>query len=437
MRALTVMRAFLLVGLTMGCESPFNQSSPIPGILAAIANDGEEAASFPTEQDIPTHLQLAKIERAIVSTRWNDAELRSRAEMEYFGNRGSMTFNLHIQGASGVVTPPPFTSHTTSTFMPQWWVSSHPYWFTTAAACGQTANVSVAFHARTILVVEVGPYSLQWNDQKGDAASAVQPECSCEASGGGTWADARTGGLGGSHVTRRDGGEGGWGQTSSLCGTYTGPPGSGGGGPPGEPIEPHCAWYRDFVVYSDGSWSWWGGWYWECEGGGGGGGQWESLRAPNLLTPEARSLKLHEGRGKVSLFSPTSASHRNFRLVRLLGMEGLPSGRVVEVHWIPALSADAVVLVDLERSAPADLESALFLLERSQRDKVNGHSGSILGPPAPFIAARATPTSRAAQTLAALATAPHRPGQAGRSARVLEITIPHVGNRRAASGPAR
>lgn len=202
-----------------------------------------------------------------------------------------------------------------------------------------------------------------------------------------------------------------------------GPPGSGGGDPPSEPNEPHCAWYRDFVVYSDGSWDWWGGWYWECEGGGA-----ATLRSSSRHTTATYDLR-SIGFGRRNPLTAAFTYRVTPKQVLLLGVDGLPNGRMVEVRWTKEGSADAAVVIDLQRASPADLEAALFLIEQSEKGPAAGVLGSIAGPPTPFITSRTTGSSRAAQAMSALLVAPPGPPHTGRSTRQLMITVSRPGTR--------
>lgn len=202
---------------------------------------------------------------------------------------------------------------------------------------------------------------------------------------------------------------------SAYCGDLTGYPGGGAGNPPGDPGE-HCHYTRDYVIYTDGSWSWLTDWMLHCGVGGeeariaavGSGGHTNSAS----LLPVARSL------------APIR--------VRLLGTGKLSSGRAVELHTYPSFDADVEVSVDMNRATAADIEVALADAERLADSKGKQHVASILGTPSEKDVATSARGSRGATYLRSLSTAAKADSRLG-NVKVLNLTV----ERAAATGTGR
>lgn len=124
------------------------------------------------------------------------------------------------------------------------------------------------------------------------------------------------------------------------CG-FTTPPGQGGGegptqAPGGGPITPDCGWYRDIVIWENGSWAWLGSWYYQCE-----------YAELGILNDR------HE--------SPSTRT-----TVVLSGANSLTSGRSVEVERRRGENA-LRVSVNLRSVTPIDVAHALLGAERMLR----------------------------------------------------------------------
>jgi len=183
-----------------------------------------------------------------------------------------------------------------------------------------------------------------------------------------------------------------------TCGEGT-IPGGGGSDDPIDSPSTNCHWVRDFIVYSDGSWTWISAWYQECEG-------WATVGAEESGNEPARPVR-----------------------VRVLAQGRLESARAVEIHRNPAVDVDVVVRIDSTRVTAADLEAAFGVALRLEASAGTSYLGAVQGTPSTAIKARSGAGSRADQHIRSVLR-----GQATNhvrfgSARSYLVTIPSLRRR--------
>lgn len=186
-----------------------------------------------------------------------------------------------------------------------------------------------------------------------------------------------------------------------TCGTETGSPGSGAGDPPGD-AGTNCYWDRWFIIYTDGSWDWLGGWERVCDGDE----MRQPLTSPRASDPSALAANGGSGGGSRALRA------------RVFGTGALASGLAAEVHRYRGDGFDALVYVDTSRVTVTDLGGALGAIDHLTTIRKHDHVAGIVRASTKRLHAAAG----SAEILRSLTSAPERESH-GRRARSVDVTL--------------
>lgn len=165
-------------GMLAACadrQSPVFSATPEPLVESAVAPDGYEAPVYASEASVPPEYSLAEVRSHRERVRWEGSSASGYGSMEYFGNRGRIALEMQVlRGWSTVGTTR--TEREQPDLLPAQRVMGIPLSYNLPEDCGQTANLSAVFTARTVLfidtrITEIGPHIV------GGQASATQPAC--------------------------------------------------------------------------------------------------------------------------------------------------------------------------------------------------------------------------------------------------------------------
>lgn len=165
-------------------QGPALSVSPSTASSFAVAPDGHEALSYSSESEVPPEYLYARVHGHREHVTWESSQVTGYGAMEYFGNRGRMDLELHIlTGYSTVATPRDYREQ--SDILPLRRVLGQGLPFSVPETCGQTANLTVQYSARTIIFIdsrltEIGPHIVSGH------ASGSQPSCPSDPGGSGT-----------------------------------------------------------------------------------------------------------------------------------------------------------------------------------------------------------------------------------------------------------
>lgn len=154
---------------------PVLAAVPLAHPERSVAPDGHEVPSYESEAAVPPEYAWAEVRSHRERIGWESNAVTGYGSMEYFGNRGRITLEIQVlHGYSTVASTR--TEREQPDFFPAHRMLGIPLFYTVPEACGQMANLSAQYSARTILFIEtrlteVGPHVV------GGAASASQPAC--------------------------------------------------------------------------------------------------------------------------------------------------------------------------------------------------------------------------------------------------------------------
>jgi hypothetical protein len=149
--------------------------APDVEVERAMAPDGYEAPSYASESSVPPEHRWAEVYSHRERVSWESNTATGYGSMEYFGNRGRVTLELQVlNGYSTVGTTR--TEREQPDLVPAPRIMGIPLPYTVPESCGQTANLSAVYSARTVLVIdtrltEIGPHIVPGH------AFAAQPAC--------------------------------------------------------------------------------------------------------------------------------------------------------------------------------------------------------------------------------------------------------------------
>lgn len=166
--------AVLLAACADG-PGPVVSIAPDADVQRAVAPDGYEAPSYSSASAVPPDYAWAEVRSHRERVAWDANTATGYGSMEYFGNRGRIALELQVlNGYSTVGTTR--TEREQPDFLPAARMLGIPLPYSVPTTCGQTANLSAVYSARTVLFIdtrltEVGPHVVPGH------ASGAQPEC--------------------------------------------------------------------------------------------------------------------------------------------------------------------------------------------------------------------------------------------------------------------
>lgn len=165
----------VLLAACADMPGPVLTATPGGAVQRAVAPDGHEAPSYSSESAVPPEYAWAEVRGHRERVTWDANTATGYGSMEYFGNRGRIVLDLQV--LSGYSTVGSIrTEREQPDFIPAARVLGIPLPYSVPTTCGQTANLSATYSARTVLFIdsrltEVGPHIVPGH------ASAAQPAC--------------------------------------------------------------------------------------------------------------------------------------------------------------------------------------------------------------------------------------------------------------------
>lgn len=164
----------------VGCTENAAVTSPALSPAAAhpmIAPDGTEMLSYNSISEVPPAYAIAEVRSWDTQFGLDGTLASGYGLMHWYGTEGRIDFGMSVLEGTSKVIEVHQSQASPSHAWPDAYMTGGPFRYTLGKSCGQTANLTAGYSARTRVLIQMSITELG-HDFKSETKAAAQPACS-------------------------------------------------------------------------------------------------------------------------------------------------------------------------------------------------------------------------------------------------------------------